>query len=298
MRIAVTGASGLVGRALVPYLRAAGHEVWRLQREAPAEAHDVLWPSADADFRFDPALRWDAVVHLAGEPVAQRRWTDARKSRIAESRGALTQRLVRALAAMPEPPRVLVCASAVGIYGDGGEAELTEASGTGSGFLADVCRDWEAAAAGARDASMRVVMLRIGVVLCVEGGMLAELLPIFRAGLGGPVGGGRQWLSWIHRDDLLGLIARCLTDAAFAGPVNAVAPHPVRQAEFARALGRALHRPAVVPTPAFALRLALGQMAQEVLLFGQRVRPAVAEHSGFAWRYPTLDAALLAELPG
>ena len=296
MRIAVTGASGLVGRALVPFLRHAGHEVWRLQRTPPADDHDVLWLSADPQFRFDPALRWDAVVHLAGAPVADKRWTAQQKAQIEQTRGGLTRQLVAALAAMPEPPKVLVSASAIGFYGDGRETVLTEVSPLGRGFLADVCRDWEVAALTAQAAGMRVALLRIGVVLSAEGGMLGKLLPVFRAGVGGPVGDGMQWLSWVHRDDLLRLIAFALTDDRLAGPINAVSPDPVRQGDFARALGAILHRPAFLPAPAFALRLAFGQMADEVLLAGQRVVPEVAQRSGFVWLYPQLTAALTAEL--
>ena len=292
MRIAVTGASGLIGSALVPYLRASGHEVWRLQREPPEDDHDVVWRSADPQFRFDAAQRWDAMVHLAGAPVAEKRWTDAQKALIQQTRGTLTRQLVQALAEMAQPPRTFICASAVGYYGDGGDTELTERSAKGQGFLADVCEDWEQAAASARAHAMRVVSLRCGVVLAAEGGMLGRLLPIYRAGLGGPVGNGQQWLSWIHRDDLLALIALCLADPLLAGPVNAVAPEPVRQADFARTLGRVLHRPALLPTPAFALRLLFGQMADEVLLTGQRVMPQAAAARGFTWRYRQLAEAL------
>lgn len=292
MRVAVTGATGLVGRALVPWLRAAGHEVWRLDRRAAKDDNDVLWKSDDPSFRFDPSLRWDAVVHLAGAPVAEERWTAARKQAIATSRGDLTQRLVTALAEMPEPPRILVSASAIGFYGDGRETVLTESSPRGTGFLAEVCEAWEAAAQTAEGAGMRVVRLRIGVVLAAEGGMLARLLPVFRAGAGGPVGDGTQWLSWIHRDDLLALITWALTDPSVRGTVNAVAPEPVRQRAFAQALATQLHRPAIVPAPAFALRLLFGQMADEVLLAGQRVLPIVAQDRGFQWRFPDLPPAL------
>ncbi len=297
MRIAVTGASGLVGRALVPFLRAAGHEVSRLQRSPPQADYDVQWPSHDPQFRFDPGTRWDAVVHLAGEPVAEKRWSSEQKSRILSSRGDVTLHLVQALAALDVPPAVFVCASAVGYYGDGRETLLRESSPVGTGFLAEVCRDWEGAAATARGFGARVVSLRIGVVLTAEGGMLAQLVPIYRAGLGGPVGSGLQWLSWLHRDDLLALILLALTDARLSGPVNAVSPEPVRQGEFARQLARVLHRPAFLPTPAFAVRLAFGAMADEVLLAGQRVLPEVAQQAGFTWKYNDLADALRAELP-
>lgn len=296
MRVAVTGASGLVGRALVPFLRAAGHEVWRLQRTPPGDDHDVLWHSDDPAFRFDPALCWDAVVHLAGAPIAEQRWNAERRAQIQDSRGKLTRHLVQALLAMPTPPRVLVSTSAVGFYGDGRETLLSERSAQGTGFLADVCGDWEAAASTAQVGGLRVAILRIGVVLSAEGGMLARLLPMFRAGVGGPVASGAQWLSWLHRDDLLALIARALTDSDWQGPINAVAPTPVRQREFAKALGQALGRPAIVPAPAFALKLVFGEMAEQVLLAGQRVVPEFATQRGFTWQYADLTAALRAEL--
>lgn len=289
--VAVSGASGLVGSALVPYLTTGGHRVVRLTR-GDAHGDDVVQWNPDGGSRLDALDGIDAVVHLAGESIANGRWTPERKRRIHESRARGTRVLADALAALPHPPRVFVSASAVGIYGDRGDELLDESSQEGTGFLADVCRAWEAASAPLAACGTRVVHLRFGVVLTPSGGALASMLPPFRVGLGGPVGSGAQWVPWIAIDDLLDVIHRALVTPSLAGVVNAVAPEPVRQRELAAAIGRALHRPALVPVPAAVLRLALGEVADALLLASARVVPARLRDAGHVFRMPDVDAAL------
>ncbi len=233
----------------------------------------------------------DAAVHLAGESIAQR-WTPERKARILKSRARGTRLLSESFARLTQLPCVLLCASAIGYYGDRGEEVLTEESPSGVGFLAEVCREWEAACEPAVRKGIRVVNLRIGVVLSAAGGVLPRMLLPFRMGLGGRVGHGRQYMSWIALDDLVGVIVHALTCDTLAGPVNAVAPHPVTNVEFTRTLGRVLRRPTVLPIPAFAARLALGEMADGLLLASTRVQPARLAASGYAFRYPELEGAL------
>jgi len=291
-RIAVTGASGLIGMALVPALRARGWTVLTVGRDARA---DVRWDPAAGTLDARALDGIDAMVHLAGEPIAVR-WSAARKRAIRASREQGTALVARTLAALSPRPRVLVSASAIGYYGTAGDAWLSEEHAGGTDFLASVCAAWERAADPARDAGIRVAHPRIGIVLAAEGGALAKLLLPFRLGLGGPVGDGRQWMSWIARDDLVRLILTTLDDETLAGAVNAVAPHPVTNAEFTRALGRALHRPAILPLPAFALRAAFGEMAEWTLLTSQRVKPARLERAGFVWNHPEIDGALRAAI--
>jgi uncharacterized protein (TIGR01777 family) len=273
MVVTVTGASGFVGRALAERLRGAGHQVQPYSLRAQ-----------------QPLLPCDAVVHLAGEPIAQR-WTAEAKRRIRESRVEGTRLLVAELSALPAPPRVFVGGSAVGFYGSRGDEILNEASFSGAGFLAEVCAGWERAAGEGRAAGMRVVNLRTGMVLGRGGGALARMLLPFRLGLGGRLGSGRQWLPWIHLDDLLALIEFALTQETISGPLNATAPNPVTNREFTAALAHALHRPAFLPALGWALRIALGEMAF-VLLASQRVLPRAALDRGFEFRYPELAPAL------
>ena len=285
MRIAISGASGFVGSAVAADLRGAGHDV------VPLVRGDNWQPDTGAlDATALGAV--DAVLHLAGENVAGGRWTDERKARIADSRGPVTERLSRALATPPQPPRVLVAASATGIYGDRGEAELDERSPGGDGFLADVARAWEAGTAPARAAGMRVVNLRIGMVLDPAGGALQRMLPPFRFGVGGRLGNGRQWVSWITRRDLVRAIRFALERDELRGPVLAVAPEPVRNAAFTQALARALRRPAFLPVPAFALRVLFGEMADALLLASQRCRPQELCQAGFRFEHPAIGPAL------
>jgi uncharacterized protein len=297
MKILLTGSHGLIGTGLVPALTARGHRTVRLVR-APAAPPpgDVVWDPATGHVA-DPARLdgLDAVVHLAGENIASGRWTQARKARIRESRVRGTRLLAEALARLPHPPRALVCASAVGYYGDRGEEVLREESPPGTGFLAEVCRDWEAAADPARRAGIRVVALRTGLVLSPAGGALARLLPVFRLGLGGRLGSGRQYASWIAIDDVVGAILHLLESDAVTGPVNLVAPHPVTNREFTAALGRALRRPALLAVPAWALRIALGETAGE-LLASVRAEPAKLRGAGYAFRHPDVEEALRALL--
>lgn len=293
MTVVITGATGFIGRRLMKVLLDGGHSVRALSRRAGAnmraEVRLFAWdPMKEAPPR--EALQGaDAVVHLAGEPVAQR-WTAEAKARIRESRVAGTRRLVEALAALAERPAVFVCASAIGIYGSRGNERLTESSPPGSGFLAEVVKDWEREADAAASLGMRVVKPRIGVVLAAHGGALARMLPPFRLGLGGTLGWGDQWMSWIHLDDLAALIAFAL-QAPVSGVCNAVAPNPVSNAVFTRTLAAVLRRPAIFPVPPFALRLAFGEMAQ-VLLDSQRVFPEAARAAGFGFSYPELRPAL------
>jgi uncharacterized protein (TIGR01777 family) len=288
MRVTVTGGSGLIGSRLVALLRARGDEVTVLSRSGTngEPAWDPLAAPAPA-----AALEGrDAVIHLAGEPIAQR-WTAAVREAIAASRRTGTANLVAGIEALGQRPRVLVSANAVGYYGDRGSELLTEASTPGTGFLAEVCVDWERAALGARELGLRVCVLRTGVVLDRHGGALAKMLPPFRLGVGGPVAGGRQYVSWIAVDDLAALYAAALDDQRYEGAFNATAPAPVTNAELSRALGRALHRPAVAPVPAAALRLLYGAMA-EIVTDSQNAIPERALALGHSFRHETLEGAL------
>ena len=301
--VAVTGSRGLVGSALAPALAAAGHRVLRLVRGAAAApaapavgARVARWDPESGALDSSALAGVDAVVHLAGESVAGGRWTEAKKRRIRSSRVDGTRGLAASLARLERPPRVLVSASAVGYYGDRGAELLREGSAPGTGFLAEVCQEWETATEPAARARIRVVRLRIGMVVSRRGGALAAMLTPFRLGAGGPVGGGTQWVSWIAIDDLVAAILHALDTASLAGAVNAVAPEPVQNRELARTLGRVLGRPALLPLPAFAARLLLGQMADELLLASARVEPARLQATGFAFRHPTLEDALRHEL--
>ncbi len=293
LRIAVSGASGLVGSALVPFLTSGGHEVLRLVRREARELDEVRW-SAEGEARVDrEALEGlDAFVHLAGENIAAGRWSPERKARIESSRVEGTRRLAEVLAGLERQPSVLVCASAIGFYGERGEEQLDETSARGQGFLPEVCERWERAADAARAAGIRVVHARTGVVLSPRGGALARMMTPFKLGLGGPLGHGRQWMSWIALDDLIGVLHRALLDERLVGPVNAVAPEPVSNRDFGRALGHALRRPAFAPFPAFAARAAFGELADALLLASTRVHPRRLTETDFRFTYPTLERAL------
>lgn len=299
LRIAVSGASGLLGQPLCAYLSGAGHTVLRLVRRASDDPGEIPWDPRAGTVDLQRLRGVDAVIHLAGENVGEGRWTGARKAELLASRVQGTRALAQAMAQLEPKPRVLISASATGFYGDCGEADCDEASPAGQLYLSEICRAWEQAAQPARDAGIRVVHPRIGAVVSARGGMLAKLLLPFKLGGGGPVGSGRQFLPWIALEDVLGALEWLLHRADVDGPVNLVAPQQLRQGEFAAALGKALHRPAVVPLPATAVRWMFGQMGEEVLLAGQRVTPRRLQDLGFPWLYPQIDAALRAELgPG
>lgn len=295
MRIAVTGATGLIGSALVPFLRSGGHEAIPLRRAPGGGGGDgakASWDPATGAISPGGLDGVDALVHLAAENIAGGRWTEQRKARIRDSRVDGTRRLAEALAALPERPQTLVAASAIGFYGDRGDAALDETSTPGTGFLPDVCQAWEAAAAPAREAGMRVVHLRIGVVLTPAGGALGQMLLPFRMGVGGVVGTGRQYFSWVALDDVLGGILHALCADDLHGAVNLAAPHPVTNREFTKTLGRVLRRPTLLPLPGFGARLAFGEMADGLLLASSRVLPARLQQDGFAFRHPDLEGAL------
>ena len=292
MRVAVSGASGLIGTALTAALSEQGHDVLRLVRRPASGPAEIAWDPPRGQVEADKLEGLDAVVHLAGTSIAASRWTAARKAEIRASRVAGTRTLAEALAGTRVKPKAFLSASACGYYGDRGTERVDETSAPGLGFLADVCRAWEGAALPAAEAGIRTVALRFGVVLSSRGGALAKMRWPFLLGLGGPVGSGRQGFSWIGLDDVVGAILHVVTTNSVSGPVNVVSPDPVPQRDFARALGRALGRPAVIPLPAFAVKLLFGQMGEEALLSGAFVSPAVLERSGFAWRLPALDDAL------
>lgn len=297
MRVAVTGSTGLIGSALVDRLRSHGHEVTRFVRRAPAASDEAGWDPATHALDTDALARTDAVVHLAGEGIGDHRWTAAHKERVRRSRVEGTSLLAHALAGMDGGPQVLACASGVGYYGDRDDEVLTEDSPPGDDFLANVCQAWEQAADPARNAGLRVVHLRQGVVQSLEGGALPRQLPLFKLGLGARLSSGTQYLSWITLDDLVGLYQHVLTTEGLAGAVNATAPTPVTNAEYTRTLATVVgRRPAPLPAPAFALRLALGELADGMLLVSQRALPERAEASGYAFTHPELEPALRAVL--
>jgi uncharacterized protein (TIGR01777 family) len=299
VRLIVAGSSGLIGSALVAAARAGGHRVTRLVRRPARTADEVSWDPGRRS--LDPAALdgVEAIVNLSGAGVGARRWTEAYKRTLRSSRIDPTATLVAGIRAAAQPPRVFLSGSAIGAYGDRGEDVVDEGAPYGEGFLAGLVRDWEATALGAEQAGCRVVCLRTGLVLAGSGGLLGQLVPLFRLGLGGRLGSGRQWMSWIALADeisaIMFLLGRGGGDGV-RGPVNLTAPAPVRNAEFTAALGRELHRPAVLPVPAAALRLALGPFADEGALVSQRAEPRVLQRAGFRFHYPRLAAALAAAL--
>jgi uncharacterized protein (TIGR01777 family) len=292
MNILVTGSSGLVGSALVPFLTTGGHRVMRLVRAEPRGEDEVRWDPSIGAIDAQKLEGIDAVVHLAGESIADGRWTPEKKAKILNSRVQGTRLLSESLARLQRRPRVLVSASAIGYYGDRGEQPLNERSAAGSGFLPDVCRQWEAATQPAVEAGIRVVNLRIGVVLSAQGGALAKMLGPFRMGAGGRLGSGRQYLSWIALDDVVGAIHHGLMCDELSGPVNAVSPNPVTNREFTKTLGRVLRRPTMFPMPAPAARVIFGEMADELLLASTRVEPQRLMAEGYEFRFAELQSAL------
>ena len=290
--VVMAGASGPIGRALAAALKAQGTRVRRLVRRPPAAPDEISWDPGSG--RLDPAAlegAW-AVINLSGRALAALRWTARVRADILDSRVRSTRLLVEALGKTPGRPSALISASAIGIYGNRGDETLTEASPPGRGFLSDVVQAWEREALRAVDAGVRVVCPRFGLVLARGGGFLAPMLPVFRLGLGGPLGGGRQWWSWVHIDDVVAAVLAALRTSAMAGPMNVVAPNPVTNRDFTRTLAAVLRRPAIIPVPALALRIAMGQMADELVLNDQRVSPAKLQAQGFAFRWPDLRPAL------
>ena len=293
MKITITGASGLIGRRLLKSLAVGGHTLQVLSRHAgtnmPGGVKVFVWDATRGEPPAESLRDVEAVIHLAGTPVAQR-WNDDTKAKIRESRVTGTRSLVQALSKLATKPKMLLCSSAIGYYGSRGDEILTESSAPGSDFLAEVCVAWEQEASKAEALGMRVVRMRTGVVLDRRGGALAKMLPPFKVGLGGKLGSGRQWMSWIHLEDLAGLYTFALENSV-SGAVNGVAPYPVTNADFTKKLAAALHRPALFPVPPIGLKLMFGEMA-EVLLASQRVQPKEAETAGYRFRFPQLDPAL------
>ena len=292
MKVLVTGATGLVGSELVPFLTKQGHDVYRLTRGKAHEAHDIVWDPSRNQFPKGRIEGTDVVIHLAGENIAGKRWNSAVKSELRRSRVEGTKLLCETITQLETLPKTLICASAIGFYGDRGSEMLNETSAGGTGFLADVCREWEAASEPARAKGIRVVNLRTGVVLSTKGGALAKMLPPFKMGVGGVVGSGNQYWSWITIDDLVGVINHCVTHEKLSGPVNATSPCPVTNYDFTKTLGTVLGRPTIFPMPAFAARIALGEMANDLLLASAKVLPNRLSESGYQFLYPSLEPAL------
>jgi uncharacterized protein len=296
MKILVSGSHGLVGSALIASLRSSDQEVLALVRTAPKNRSEIEWHPNQESLQ-QPALEgMDTVVHLAGESIAEGRWSDEKKRRIRESRVKGTALLSEALANLEHPPRVFICASAIGYYGNRGDELLIETSKPGNNFLAEVCVAWERATMPAAEKGIRVVNARFGVILSSDGGALKKMLPPFQMGLGGRVGDGKQWMSWIALEDVIRSLEFCLAKESLKGPVNFVAPNPVTNAEFTKTLGKALSRPTIFPVPAFAVRLAFGEMADALLLASQRVKPAELEQKAFKFTNPELSQALRSAL--
>jgi uncharacterized protein (TIGR01777 family) len=289
-RILVSGVSGPIGASLLPSLKTRGFEVTRLVRGAAAGDDQISWNPAKP-IAPNMVSGFDAVIHLAGESIVGR-WTKTKKIKIRSSRVAGTTTLAEALAAAQDKPQVFVCSSAIGYYGDRGDEVLNEESKPGIGFLADVCREWEAATQAAAHAGIRTVQMRTGVVLSPKGGALGKMLTPFKMGVGGKIGDGQQWMSWIDAQDMVGAIHHILKSDLLQGPVNMVAPKPVTNAEFAKTLGGVLSRPAILPVPAFAVKLAFGEMGETVLLGSQRVEPTQLVMSGYPFRFSSLRASL------
>lgn len=293
MKVAVSGANGLVGHRLLSTLQEAGHEVVKILRNgASARPQDIVWnQKADSD-ALNQLKGVDAVIHLAGESIASGRWNDAKKAAIRSSRVEPTRALSEKLAELENGPKTFLCASAIGFYGDRGAQELSESSPVGTDFLSDVCKEWESATAKASEAGIRVVNLRTGVVLSKEGGALKAMLPPFLMGAGGNMGDGVQYMSWIDIDDEVRAIYHCLITATLSGPVNLVAPNPVSNAQFTKALGAAIKRPTIFPMPALAARLILGEMADALILSSARVKCDKLQESGFQFEYPKISDSL------
>ena len=291
MKVAVTGSSGLIGTSLVSFLLEKNVTVSKILRENP-EDDDISWKPEDGDWNSAFTGGVDGIIHLAGENIASGKWTRKKKEKIRNSRIEGTNRLCEHILKLPTPPSVLVCASAIGYYGNRGVEFLNEGSSRGSGFLPDVCLGWEEAAESVSKAGIRVVNVRFGIVLSKDGGALAKMMTPFKMGMGGKIGSGTQFMSWVAMDDVTGAIYHTLTTDLLKGPVNVTAPNPVTNKEFTNTLGEVLKRPAVVPMPAFAAKLAFGEMANDLLLASTKVAPKMLSDSGYEFQYPELENAL------
>ncbi|HXD31787.1 MAG TPA: TIGR01777 family oxidoreductase [Pyrinomonadaceae bacterium] len=292
MKILVSGSHGLVGSAFIDSVRKDGVEVYSLVRGAPKSDLEIEWHPNHADLKVSDIEGMDVVVHLAGESIAEGRWSDDKKKRIRDSRVNGTAMLSRALVKLNRPPQVFVCASAIGYYGSRGDEVLTEASSPGDDFLSSVCVEWEQATEPASNKGIRTVKARFGIILSTDGGALAKMLPPFRMGVGGRVGDGKQWMSWIALDDVVSGLRFVIETDEMSGPVNFVAPNPVTNSEFTKSLGKALSRPTIFPIPAFAVRLAFGEMADALLLSSTRVNPVELTKAGYDFSHPHLAEAL------
>ena len=292
MKILISGSHGLVGTALITALERDGHDVFRLVRYAPGSDREIEWSPDRYSIALAQIEEFDAVVHLAGESIAEGRWTEARKKQIRDSRVNGTRLLGDALANLSSPPKSFICASAIGYYGNRGDELLTESSAPGDDFLSTVCVEWEDATKLAEEKGIRVVNCRFGIILDTKGGALKKMLPPFRMGVGGKIGSGKQWMSWIALADVIGGIKFALDNTTISGPVNFVAPNPVTNAEFTKALGKALSRPTLFPIPAFAVRLMFGEMGDALLLGSQRVEPMHLRQAGYGFKYQTIGSAL------
>ena len=298
MKIAVTGSSGLVGQALIDLLKTQGHEVIRIVRKAaPSSERTVLWDPEARTIDLNGLEGVEGVVHLAGESIVGR-WTEVLKNKILKSRVEGTRWIAESIARMKNPPKVLVCASAIGFYGDRGQEALNESSSKGTGFLSDVCQAWEDAASPAKKAGIRTVHLRIGIILSKRGGALAKMMLPFKLGIGGILGDGKQFMSWIALEDVTGVILHALKNNSLEGAVNTVSPKPVANRDFTKALGKALHRPTLFPVPPFAIRSLFGEMADALLLASAQVYPKKLQESGYSFKYSELSSLFSSILYG